>query len=230
MISRYAALTLGVALMAGALTAYAGVPLEQVDRIYDFGEVGIGFDIYHEFKVLNQGNEPIRIDSATVRCDCSTAWLIDSVVAPGDTGRIGLRFNTEDYYGKTSKALKVHIDVIPDRPAEYFYLTTVGQWFVGIKPDPISLFFLPGSSEKTITISNPAVDWIKIAEIDPYNDFVSTDIIEEKASKGKNLELVVRPKADLGEGTFYTNFRIKLELPEEFEPIYLTIPVKIVRY
>ena len=224
-------LVITIALLAfGATAGRSQIPLEQVDRIYEFGEVGIGFDIYHTFKLYNYGDKPLRIDSAIVRCDCSRVWIPDSVVPAGDTGLIGLHFNTEDYYGKISKLLKVWVDAPIDKPLEYFYLSTVGQWFMAMKPDPISLFFLPGNDEKTVTILNSVVEWTEISEIEPYNDFVTADIKISKAEKGEKLEIVVKPRPGLTKGTYLTNFRVTLTYPEDYEPKHITIPVKVVRY
>ena len=141
---------------------YGQSGLVPVDQIYDFGAVGIGFTMFHDFRVVNQGERPVKLDSVKVACDCSRVWLVDTTLGPGDTGIIGLQFNTKDYYGRISKALNVYAESSETAQFKSFYLSTVGQWMMGLRPDPVSLFFLPGNTAKKIKISNPALERIEV--------------------------------------------------------------------
>ncbi len=204
--------------------------LQPVEAIYDFGGVGIDFEVLHEYKLVNTGSQPVRLDSVIANCDCSRVWLIDSIIAPGDTGKFGLSFSTKDYYGRTSKAIKVYANGIAQPYFDCFYLSTVGQWFFGLAPNPASLFFLPGQKAKKIVIPNKALKRVEITGLDSYNDAIDIKIIKREAEKGKSLELEVAPKSDLTTGTYRTNFRLTIKLPGDQDPLFLTIPVKIVRY
>lgn len=209
----------------------AGAGLQPVERIFDFGAVGIDYLVYHNFEFINRDSVPIRIDSAYVNCDCSKVWILDSVIAPGDTGRIKLQFTTKDYYGRTSKAMQVYTNSDFTPHLECFYLSTIGQWLMGIRPNPVSVFFLPGAAPKEIKIGNPALDGVKIIGVESYNDWVTVEVSEESADKGDMLGLTVTTAEGLPKGNYYTNFRIQIEMPVEFkEPLFLTVPVKIVRY
>ena len=217
-------------LSAFGIPSNAARPLQQIDRIYDFGEVGIGFHIFHRFQLANPNSETVKIDSVVVRCDCSYVQVPDSILEPGDTVDIMLDFSTDDYYGKTSKAVRVYTDFAPSPNLEYFYLSTVGQWFLGLKPEPISLFFLPGKTSQKVTIPNDVLEIVRISDVEHYDDRVTATIVSGEAVKGNSLELEVKPGENLGKGTYHTNFRVTLEMSGEFEPLHLTVPVKIVRY
>ncbi len=209
----------------------AGAGLQPLGRIFDFGAVGIDYLLYHEFEFVNRSSEPIRIDSAVVSCDCSKAWVIDSVVAPGDTGRVKLQFSTKDYYGRTSKSMQVFTNSEFSPKMECFYLSTIGQWLMGIRPNPSSIFFLPGAAPKVIKILNPSLEGVSITAIENYNDWVSIEVSKESADTGEAMELKVILADNLPKGNYYTNFRIQLKMPDEFKkPHFLTMPVKIVRY
>jgi hypothetical protein len=204
--------------------------LRPIDRIYDFGEVAIDFQIFHEFLLVNRSSEPIHLDSIKVNCDCSRVWTADSTVSPGDTARIGLEFDTRDYYGRTSKVIKVYTDDPGISKHELFYLSTVGQWYMGLRPNPVSLFFLPGRDSIELTILNPALNETEVTGVDLFNDVLTARIVRKKASKGEKLVLEISPKKGLAKGTYHTSFRIAIKVPGGDEPIYKTIPAKIVRY
>ncbi|UCC45526.1 MAG: DUF1573 domain-containing protein [Candidatus Zixiibacteriota bacterium] len=229
-VMRSIAAALVMVICSGSLL-YGQGGLVPIDQIYDFGAVGIDFTLFHDFRLINQGEKPVRLDSVKVACDCSRVWLVDTTLDPGDTGIISLQFNTKDYYGRTSKALHVYADSVQTAHFECFYLSTVGQWMMGLKPDPISLFFLPGHEAKNIKILNPALDGVEVIDIDTHNDWIEVKALEEQAGKQEVLLLQVVAADGLTKGTYQTNFRITLSLPEEFEePLFITVPVKIVRY
>jgi len=204
--------------------------LRPIDRIYDFGEVAIDFQIYHEYLLVNRSSEAIHFDSIIANCDCSRVWTTDSTVTPGDTARIGLEFDTRDYYGRTSKVIRVYTDDPDISKHELFYLSTVGQWYMGLKPNPVSLFFLPGRDSMELVIPNPALSATEVTTVDLFDDFLTVKIVRKKASKGEKLVLEISPKQGLTRGTYYTSFRIAVKVPGVDEPIYKTIPAKIVRY
>ncbi|HUV30295.1 MAG TPA: DUF1573 domain-containing protein [Acidobacteriota bacterium] len=207
-----------------------GGGVQQVDRIYDFGEIGIDFYVYHDFMLVNLSDAPVKLDSVIADCECSRVWVPDSTIMPGDTGRITLRFHSKNYYGKTSKAMQVYTDNPVSPKLEYFYLSMVGQWLMGIKPDPISVFFLPSHASRTLTISNPVLERIKLSEMEQHDDLVQIRVVQAEAGKGKSLELEVTPRDGLQKGTYESNFRVTVELGGDYEPVRMTLPVKIVRY
>ena len=223
-------IVIGLILSACIPLAASGAGLQPIDRIYDFGEVAIDFHVFHEFTLLNRSSRPIHLDSVKVACDCSAIWVMDSTVNPGDTARIGLDFSTKDYYGRTSKAIKVYCDDTATPTQELFYLSTVGQWYLGLKPDPISLFFLPGRDSVALVIPNPALNEIEIDSIDAYGDMVKTQVVQDKAARGGKLHLTVSPRAGLTKGTYHTSLRIAVKVFGIDDVIYKTIPAKIVRY
>ena len=224
-------LTLSSALLL--LAAWAadlkGAGLVPDDEVYDFGHIGLEFTVMHDFAFYNEGSEPFTIDSARVTCDCSQAFVLDSLVQPGDTGKVRLSFTTTNFYGPNNKILTVYTSD-PDLPQkQFFYLAIVGQWFNGIKPDPISLFFLPMHKEKKIAVTNKKFNHIVLTFADQLDTLFDVSIVTAKARRGENVEAEIRPRASLRAGTYHSNLRLAITSPGE-EPVYLTIPVKIVRY
>ncbi len=214
--------------VAGSVSAQSG--LGYSEQVYDFGHVGIDYQVFHEFKLFNSGAKPIKIDSMQVPCDCSTAQLLDSTLHQGDTIKIRLMFNTKDFYGMTSKSLAIFTNDPLMPKLDLYYVSTIGQWLQGLKPDPISLFFLPGQQVKKVVLTNKQFEKYTISVADQANDFIQIRILRPLVSKSGTGEVEVAADSKLQSGTYNTSFRLKADVPELKAPIFLTIPVKIVRY
>ena len=200
------------------------------EQVFDFGHVGIDFTVYHTFHFVNRTKEPFRIIKTTSACDCSAVTALDSIVQPGDTASINLSFSTKDFYGPTRKSFTVSTDhpLIPE--AEFSYLSQVGQWLDGIKPDPISLFFLPPHKSRKITIKNRAFAEIRLAVKEQFGASFDVTLVKDKAAKGQALELEVAPGGGLERGTYRSSITLEVEKEGRTDPTILTIPVKIVKY
>ncbi len=208
-------------------------PLQGQDfewEAFDFGHVAIDFDIFHTYQYVNQTDSPLKILQAEANCDCTTVRLLDSLLDPGDTARIELAFNTRDYYGPTSKSILVVTDN-PDLPKKkFFYVSTIGQWFYGMKPNPMSLFFLPGKKTKRVSIPNREFDRIKLTKLEQFDSTFVVKAVNVSAARGELLQLDVTPVDNLTKGNYLSSFTVEIELSGEDKPAILTFPVKIVRY
>lgn len=198
--------------------------------VFDFGHVGIDFNLYHTFHYVNRTEMPVTISDVTVSCDCSTVQLIDSLIEPGDTAFFKLTFSTRDYYGPTNRSFVVSTSDPSQPELKYFFLATVGQWFHGLKPDPFSLFFLANKKEMTVSVPNVKFDEIRITDIFPHDATFDVKVIEKSADKGEAVALKVLPSENLGKSTYLSSLTFAIESDELEKPTILTIPVKIVRY
>jgi hypothetical protein len=219
-----------VLVVAGAALAGADAGLQVDEATYDFGQVGVDYQVYHNYKLFTNGTKPIRIESLKVSCDCSTAYLTDSTVRPGDTVQLELSFNTRDFYGRTSKSLTVYTNDPRMPKFELYYLSTIGQWLAGLKPEPIALFFLPGHKSKPVTITNTQFDEYTLEPAGCAHTFVSTSLSPTVVTKGQTKTFDVHVGDDLGPGTWNSSVRVKASVKGIAEPVYITIPIKIVRY
>ena len=197
---------------------------------HDFGSIGFDLEVFHNYDLVNGSDKPIRILKCHVTCDCSRVTLSDSVIAPGDTARVRLSFSTTDYYGPSNKTITIDTDDPASPTLELHYTAQIGQWRYGIRPEPVSLFYLPGKKSQVSTILNPDVDFIKIRNVEVLDSLVDVAVVREKASKGKSTEMQVTPMDNLPSGTYLTNYTVTVDVPEGLEPFVITIPVKIVRY
>lgn len=204
--------------------------LRFTEEKYDIGCVGVDFKIYHTIKMVNYGQDTIRIDTMTGHCDCTEVRFRDSVVTPGDTARGLMIFNTTDMYGPIEKDIRVYSS---DKKSHYAYLpytAIVGQWLHQVEPKPVSVFFLPGQKSRSSSFLNHELEYIMLQDIRLDGDVFDVRTVRSRAGKGESLELEVTPKADLPPGTHITNFTAIIGLPEGSPPLRITIPVKVVKY
>lgn len=207
----------------------ARADLRVEEDVWDFGHVGLDFTVLHEYKIYNDGPKGFLIDSARITCDCSQVIVTDSMVEAGGSGAIRLSFTTTNFYGPNNKIVKLYTND-PEMPEkQLFYLAIVGQWFNGVKPDPISLFFLPPHKSKTVSVTNTHFNHIRLDTAGQSDTLFTVTILNEKARRGEKVEAKIEPKEHLNPGTYHANVRFRVEAPDS-DPVYLTVPVKIVRY
>jgi hypothetical protein len=204
--------------------------LRFTEESFDIGCVGVDFKVFHTFEMVNHGKDTIYIDTVTGHCDCTEVRFRDSTVAPGDTARIRMIFNTANMYGPNDKDIRVHSTDKTAPNQEVRYTANVGQWLFKVEPRPVSVFFLPNQQKRTATIINHALDRISVRDIYLDSNFVDIRTIKSEAEKGESLEFELVPKADLKSGTHLTNYTITVDLPQKAPPLKITIPVKVVKY
>lgn len=218
------------ALITGSAASQDQAARPYIEQIYDFGHVGIDFNLYHNFAYINHTDKPVRIEDVDVSCDCSTVLPWDSLVPPGDTAVFTLIFNTRDYFGPTNKSFTVYTDDPTATEVKYYYRSIVGQWLEGIKPSIISLFFLPGKESAKVSIPNRMFEEIWLTEVKVFDTTVSVETITDSAKKGQMLEFEVRTHPNLGKGTHYSSLTLKVAKQGAEKPTTCSIPVKTVRY
>jgi hypothetical protein len=224
LIASFAVIGLGVAPNLHAISlAYSG-------QVWDFGHVGIDFKIYHTYWIANNGTEPVKIKDVVVSCDCTQVSKSDSVIAPGDTVYFKMTFETKNYYGAVNRSFDVTTDSEELPELKFHYLATVGQWFYGVKPEPISLFFLPSHKSFTVTVTNTSFDEIKTHIVEQADEFFTTEVKTASAARGSAIEIEVMPSATIQTGTYKSSFTFAIDTGKSDKPALLTIPVKIVRY
>lgn len=203
--------------------------LQFDERIYDFGHVGIDFKVFHKFILYNQGNKPYRIDSIHVNCECSDVKFTDSVLQPGDTTYFNLKFATKNYFGPVTRSFTVYTDYPALGQHIFNYTANVGQWISGIRPSPISLFFLPAHKSRHLSVANGSKNDIKLVQALKYDESFDVEIVADEASPGDLLKFKVSPAKDLAAGNYWSSLSLKINAGSDSLMI-ITIPIKIVKY
>ncbi len=216
--------------LGGQANAQTPKGLAPLEPEYDFGCIGIDYQVYHNFELVNYGRDTVRISQVYANCDCSFVSFADTVVPPQDTVTFKLTFNTKDFYGRTPKSVIVKSDDKTAPEYKISYLSTIGQWLHRVRPTPASLFYLPVHKTKTLSIDNLGAAKIYLRDIEPLDDIVTIEPKDDEADAGKSLKIEVKPRDDLPGGTFQSCFRLTFDVEGVEDPLLMTIPVKIVRY
>ena len=204
--------------------------LKYDDSGFDFGSVGIDFQVQHTYFIFNSGNKAYRIDSLNVTCDCTRVTLSDSLISPGDTVYFHLFFETENYYGPTTKTFTVFTNYSGLQEHKFYYQANVGQWLNGIRPDKESVFLLPGNKKKKISIKNRMPFEVSIIDQIVSDSSYSVNIISGTAVKNELIEFEILPKNNLAAGMYKSTFTIELKLGNKEKTERMSFPIKIVRY
>lgn len=86
-----------VVVFAGLYTVNAQTaPKFQFDsEVIDYGEIKKGSDGVRVFEFKNVGNAPLVIEEVNSSCSCTVPSWTKSPIAPGESGRIEVQYDTE---------------------------------------------------------------------------------------------------------------------------------------
>lgn len=91
-----------------ALTVYSQSTLVFEKTSHDFGTIEEqGGFAEVDFKFLNAGDAPIKINNVKASCGCTTPGWTKEEVMPGDSGFVKARYNPRNRPGKFRKSLKI---------------------------------------------------------------------------------------------------------------------------
>lgn len=99
-------LIFGALSLLAALAAPAQV--KWLQTTHDYGAfTEDGGSVTCEFRFVNDGAEPVAIVAARASCGCTTPSFTKTPVAPGDTGRVEVRYNPVGRPGRFSKTVSI---------------------------------------------------------------------------------------------------------------------------
>jgi hypothetical protein len=220
----FSALFMTIAVQAESLS------VKPVDPIHEFGHIGIDFVVFHTYKLVNNEPEPVEVSEVNSKCECTRIRDYDSIIPPGDSGYFRVEFSTRDYYGPVQRGFEVVVGSSSDTTFDFNHRAVVGQWFFGLKPDPISVFMLPSHESRRVIVPNTEHDRIRLSLVEQADTTFDVRIVEDEADRGEQVELQVIPSAGLDGGTYLSSFTVAVAVEGGTKPALLTIPVKIVRY
>ncbi len=74
---------------------------------HDFGDIFQGDKVEHVFEFENTGNEPLIITNVQTTCGCTAPEWPRDPVAPGQSGKIKVVFNSTGKMGRQNKVITV---------------------------------------------------------------------------------------------------------------------------
>ncbi len=92
----------------------AGTPVFAFDEEkYDFGTINEGDIVEHEFTFTNTGDAPLIITSATGSCGCTVPEKPNEPIAPGESSKIKVSFNSTGKPGNQQKTVTINANTVP---------------------------------------------------------------------------------------------------------------------
>lgn len=88
--------------------------IKYAEEQFDFGTATEGDIIEHKFKFTNTGKVPLTILNARSSCGCTIPEWPEAPIAPGESGEILVKFNTEMKVGNQRKTVYVTANTYPN--------------------------------------------------------------------------------------------------------------------
>ena len=89
----------------------AVITFKDVD--FDFGLVTEGEKVTHDFIFTNTGDAPLLVTGAEASCGCTVPEYDTRPIAPGQQGRIKVRFDSKGKPGPAHKTIRVYANTQP---------------------------------------------------------------------------------------------------------------------
>lgn len=88
---------------------------------YDFGDINQGDKVSYTFEFKNTGNAPLIISNARASCGCTVPQWPKEPVAPGETSKIDVVFNSAGKRGRQTKSITITTN-ITEKPQQQVFL------------------------------------------------------------------------------------------------------------
>jgi predicted small secreted protein len=92
----------------------ANAPIAKFEKeSHDFGKITEGDKVSYDFKFTNTGKSPLIITNARATCGCTTPVWPKAPVKPGESGVIGVTFNSAGKSGLQDKQITITANTLP---------------------------------------------------------------------------------------------------------------------
>lgn len=92
------------------------------DTTHDFGTIKEGPDVSYDFWFTNTGQEPLIIRSCNASCGCTTPDWTKAPIAPGQKGKITVKYTTENHPGNFNKTVYIASNAKSDKERLEIYI------------------------------------------------------------------------------------------------------------
>ncbi len=206
----------------------AAPQLMMQDTVYDFGYVPQNAHISHIFWLKSVGTDTLKIVKVTPGCGCTQAPIDKEMLAPKDSTRLEIIFNTGSYIGPVEKTPRVSFN---DSIGEHIihFRANVEQRPDSTFPLVISPYKLDISqfgekprTEIRFTIRNVTTQPLKTDLISYSSDYFQVEL-PKSIDAGKSADGMIRLSKDAAGKDFEKSFTFQLN--DERQSRY-TVPVK----
>jgi hypothetical protein len=189
---------LGLVAQTAATATTAAKAVTFTDTKHDFGTVSQGVLMTHSFSVKNDGNEPVRIEAVDLRAP-GMKTSFKPVIAPGETVRIALEWNSSRLNGPVDAKAIVRFAEAAHPPVELELKATVTR-SIDVLPMPAVFFsvYKGETATRSVTVVNHESGPLEITGIEPVGSHFAAAITAETPGKTFRLDVTVPPTAEPG--------------------------------
>ena len=84
-------------------------------EVHDFGEIQEGEVVTYDFEFENTGEDPLIITNAQGSCGCTVPQWPREPIAPGESGKIQVAFNSSGKKGSQNKTVTLTANTTPNK-------------------------------------------------------------------------------------------------------------------
>lgn len=188
---------------------------------HDFGVVARGSDHSHEFEFVNPLKTDIVLSGVRASCGCATPSIVTSVVKPGETGKIRVRFNTLSFLGDRHARITATVSA-PERTELYMDIDGHVRRDIVVTPGQIDFGLVPigTSAEKAVDIRYAGAGNWQVTKVESANPNLEV-ALEETKREGQRIDYRLHVKLNSAQaaGSFYdqivlhTNDAVQKQFP-----------------
>jgi hypothetical protein len=214
---------------AAAQEPAAGPRLDVPEKIIDKGTVAKGEVVEANFKLVNQGSEPLLVKAVRPTCGCTVADF-DREISPGGEGWIKAKLETEDFSGPVSKSILIMTND-PIDPTVTVVIKALVQPFIEVLPRPLIRFNAvkhEDMGQRVVVVSSDAERAFQVTKVEssvPYLVASSRKLEGEELLRGhgnSQYEVTLNLSDDAPAGPVSAEITVHTDHPKAPE-----VPIKV---
>lgn len=158
----------------------------------DFGEVFSGNKISKDLNIRNVGTDTLRIASVNTGCGCTATLLSEKNIAPGDSGKLKISFDSRGFSGKVTKHVSIQSNDTKSPNLSIAFNVNIIT-ILTLNPQFLSFHNIKVDSayKQTVTITNTGKQQVKILSVDPQSKDFKTALMKNQLMPGEQTSMLV---------------------------------------
>ena len=160
-----------------------GPKMVVADKILEFDTVAQGEVIEANFKIVNEGSEPLLVKAVRPTCGCTVAEFDKEIAAEGE-GWVKAKLDTSGFSGPITKSILV-VTNDPENPSVSLVIKAEVQPYIDVDPRPLVRFSTVQLSEVTdkLKVTTPMDQEFHITKVESSVPYVTASVRKLEAGE-----------------------------------------------
>jgi hypothetical protein len=194
MLKAISAFVLALFVVSSIALAQPKIHLDEGTTL-DFGNSYTGSKVDKILTIRNLGNDTLRIGEVKAQCGCTAAMMKDEdkIIPPSGTGKLSISFDTHNYGGQkvTKQVFITSNDTTNARLTLAFNVNVINVLEIAPKFISFNDCKLESTYTKSVTITNPGKESVKILSMNTVFDQIKVDLMKKELRPGESTQLQV---------------------------------------